>query len=100
MFKPQCHRILVALIAIFAMSVAFAEQAASISEAIGNGKGKLSFRYRDENVEQDGFRRDADASTLQTMPRYKPRPVRGCAAGACPGPGACEWAAGGSGTGA
>ncbi|MDK1024869.1 MAG: alginate export family protein [Gammaproteobacteria bacterium] len=77
MFKPQCHRILVALIAIFAMSVAFAEQAASISEAIGNGKGKLSFRYRYENVDQDGFRRDADASTLKTMLSYKTATWRG-----------------------
>jgi hypothetical protein len=71
MFKKQCHGILVALITLFAMSAATAEEATSFSNAISEGKGKLSFRYRFENVDQDNLSKDADASTLKTRLNYK-----------------------------
>jgi hypothetical protein len=71
MFKTKYYKILVALIAIFTVSVAIAEEAATISEAISKGKGKLNFRYRYENVDQDGISKNADASTLKTRINYK-----------------------------
>lgn len=42
------------------------EQAATLTEAIANMDARLSFRYRFEHVDQDGFDRKAEASTLRT----------------------------------
>lgn len=45
---------------------AIAEPAASISQAIADGKATLSFRYRYEMVDQDNSLEDANASTLKS----------------------------------
>lgn len=42
----------------------------SLAEAIINGKATINFRYRLENVQQDGFAKDATASTLRTKLKY------------------------------
>ena len=49
----------------------FAEEADSIEEMVTKGKVGLSFRYRFENVDQDGFSNDAHASTLRTRLNLK-----------------------------
>ncbi len=43
----------------------------SFAEAVTGGKGSISFRYRFENVDQDGISKDANASTLKTRINYK-----------------------------
>lgn len=45
--------------------------ASSIEEAFANGEGHVNFRYRFENVDQDGFNNDAHASTLRTRLNYR-----------------------------
>ena len=47
------------------------EQAGSLAEAFSGGKAGVSFRYRLENVDQDGFREDALASTLRSRLHYR-----------------------------
>ncbi len=42
------------------------DQATSFSEAFTKGKATVSFRYRFESVDQQGFAKDAEASTLRT----------------------------------
>jgi hypothetical protein len=42
------------------------DQAMSVTDAVAKGKATLSFRYRFESVDQDGFDKDAEASTLRT----------------------------------
>ncbi len=65
---------LFASIASFALLAAasptIAEEADSLVEALTNGKVNLTFRYRAENVDQDGFAKDAFASTLRTRLKY------------------------------
>ncbi|WP_250656663.1 alginate export family protein [Alkalimarinus coralli] len=59
-------------IAIASTSTAFAaEQAATFEEAMTGGDASLSFRYRYEFVDQDGFNKDANSSTLKTRLNYK-----------------------------
>lgn len=43
----------------------------SFMEALTGGKPSLSFRYRYEDVDQEGFAKDAGASTLRTQLGYK-----------------------------
>jgi Alginate export len=45
--------------------------ATSFSDAMTSGTAHLIFRYRLENVDQDGLSRDATASTLRTRLNYK-----------------------------
>ncbi len=47
------------------------------SEADTRGEGHLIFRYRFENVDQDGFSKDAVASILRTRLNYRTRPYGG-----------------------
>jgi len=59
----------------FVSAPAFAEdtkaaEAKTLAEAITKGKAKVTFRYRAENVDQDGFANDAFASTLRTRLKY------------------------------
>ena len=51
--------------------------AESLSEAFSNGKANLSFRYRYEMVDQDGFSKDANASTLLTRLNYQTEAYKG-----------------------
>ncbi len=46
------------------------KEVTSLAEAITRGKANLTFRYRAENVDQDGFADDAFASTLRTRLKY------------------------------
>jgi len=43
----------------------------SFAEALTSGKAHLLFRYRYEFVDQDGFAKDANASTLRIRLNYK-----------------------------
>ena len=51
-------------------------QAASLKEALAQGEPVVSFRYRLESVEQDGFDKDALASTLRTTLGYRTKPYK------------------------
>lgn len=53
------------------------QAAETIEEALSNGEAHLNFRYRFENVDQDGFRDDAHASTLRTRLNYRTDSWRG-----------------------
>ncbi len=46
------------------------DDSATIIEAITKGKAKLSFRLRNENVDQDGFADSANALTLRSRLKY------------------------------
>jgi hypothetical protein len=48
------------------MPAAFADVGADIAQAFKDGKANVAFRYRYENVDQDGFSKDANASTLRS----------------------------------
>ena len=80
------RNILLTSIAVLALgniaTPAFAEdsktsEATTLAEAITKGKAKLTFRYRAEAVEQDGFANDAFASTLRTRLKYTTAPLNG-----------------------
>lgn len=43
----------------------------SLAAAVTSGEARLSFRYRFENVDQDGFSEDANASTVRLRLNYK-----------------------------
>ena len=43
----------------------------SLAAAVTSGEAHLSFRYRFENVDQDGFSEDANASTVRLRLNYK-----------------------------
>jgi hypothetical protein len=49
----------------------------SLIDAFANGETNLSFRYRYEWVDQDGFNRDANASTLRTRLSFGTEAYRG-----------------------
>ena len=49
----------------------------SVSEALKNGQSHISFRYRYEFVDQDGFTEDANASTLRTRLNFKSDTYKG-----------------------
>lgn len=49
----------------------------SLMEAFSNGNTSLSFRYRFEFVDQDGFDKNANASTVRTRLNYKTEAYKG-----------------------
>jgi hypothetical protein len=49
----------------------------SFFDSISGGDASLSFRYRYENVDQDGFSKDANASTLRTRLNFKTLDYKG-----------------------
>lgn len=61
----------VSLFAIFASAAASAEEVDSLSEIFEKGDADIDFRYRLETVDQDGFNKNATASTLLTKLKYK-----------------------------
>jgi hypothetical protein len=58
----------------------FSAESDSITEALSNGDGGLTFRYRFENVDQEGIDRDANASTLKTRLNYSSGSYKGLSA--------------------
>ena len=66
-------RVAVATIAVsaFALTATAQESASSFAEALSSGDPGLSFRYRHEYVDQDGFDENANASTLLMRLNYK-----------------------------
>jgi len=68
----------VAVFTIFGAGVAYAaDEAETFVEAITKGKANINFRYRLENVTQDGFAEDATASTLRTKLKYTTKTFKG-----------------------
>ena len=63
--------LIVALIFVPAAYAAADEQAADPASAITSGKATVSVRYRFENVDQDGFVEDANASTARLRLNYR-----------------------------
>ncbi len=47
------------------------EQEPTLAEALGSGRSWVKLRYRFENVDDDGFSKDANASTLRTVLGYE-----------------------------
>lgn len=58
-------------LSFFSSPVIAADQASSLSEAFEKGQAEISFRYRAEQVDQDGFNDKALASTLLTRLSFK-----------------------------
>ena len=53
------------------------ETAETFAEALKKGEAKIYLRYRYEDVRQDGFAKDAHASTLRTTVGYTTLPYKG-----------------------
>ena len=53
------------------------EEPATFAAALAAGKTTLSLRYRFETVDQEGFGKDAEASTLRTTLSYGSAPYKG-----------------------
>ena len=58
-------------IALLMAPMAFAQGSSSVTDAISNGDANLSFRYRWENVDDDGSIDKANAHTVRTRLNYK-----------------------------
>jgi hypothetical protein len=52
----------------------------SLSTAVSDGKASLDFRYRFENVDQDGIKKDATANTLRSRITLETAPLSGFSA--------------------
>ncbi|OMH31869.1 hypothetical protein BGP75_16900 [Motiliproteus sp. MSK22-1] len=53
------------------------KQVSTLTEALRQGTPTLNFRYRFENVDQNGIANDANASTLRTRLSYQTLPFQG-----------------------
>lgn len=53
------------------------DEPSSFKEALAEGKGKVSLRYRFELVDQDNIKKEAEASTLRTTVSYASAPYKG-----------------------
>ena len=65
------HVFLTLLIVLATAHVGTAAAADGLGALFTEGKGGLAFRYRLETVDQDGFAKDATASTLRTRLNFK-----------------------------
>jgi len=70
----------VSIIALMASSSALAEDATSFSELFTKGEAGLDFRYRLETVDQNGFAKNATASTLLTKLWFRTSSLNGFSA--------------------
>ena len=71
------HTKLPILLMLFSFNTpAFAEPS-SFSDAFSQGEAHVNFRYRFENVDQDGISNDASASTLKTQVNYMSKAYSG-----------------------
>ncbi|WP_138380684.1 alginate export family protein [Luteithermobacter gelatinilyticus] len=68
---------LAGVLALSASAPAGAGEAANFTEMFTQGDAGLAFRYRFENVDQDGFEKDATASTLLSKLWYKTASLKG-----------------------
>jgi hypothetical protein len=68
--RTSLYASIASLALVATASPAFAEEEATLADALTKGKVELNFRYRAENVNQDGFVQDAFASTLRTKLKY------------------------------
>ncbi len=68
-----------ALLAMYATPVLaeYAAQAASLKEAITEGKPSINFKLRYENVNQDGKSETGEAFTLRSLVGYETKPFHG-----------------------
>ncbi|MBM4221693.1 MAG: hypothetical protein FJ170_07085, partial [Gammaproteobacteria bacterium] len=53
------------------MPAAHADVGTDVAQAFKDGKANVAFRYRYENVDQDNFSKDANASTLRSRISYQ-----------------------------
>ena len=70
-------KLTVSLFALLASASVAAEDAANLTEFFEKGDADLNFRYRLETVDQDGFGKNATASTLLTKLSYKTATLNG-----------------------
>jgi hypothetical protein len=69
--------VLAAALLSFAVLPATAQESenTSLTAAVKSGEAHLGFRYRFENVDQDGISDDANASTVRLRLNYRTGPV-------------------------
>ncbi|MEX2488084.1 MAG: alginate export family protein [Pseudomonadales bacterium] len=72
----RIRSLLLGLISVAGLT-SHAQSADTIENAFREGEAHLNFRYRYENVDQDGFSDDARASTLRTRLNYRTEVWRG-----------------------
>jgi hypothetical protein len=75
----SCY-ILPLLLASAGIAQAEATWGDSLSTAVSDGKASLDFRYRFENVDQDGIKKDATANTLRSRITLETAPLSGFSA--------------------
>lgn len=78
MNRPLLGCVLTALLLVFALPVMAedAPQAETLGDAFNKGTPLLSFLYRYEEVDQEGFDKNAHASTLRTTVGFKSLPYK------------------------
>jgi hypothetical protein len=78
MNRPLFGCVLTALLLVFALPVMAedAPQAETLGDAFNKGTPLLSFLYRYEEVDQEGFDKNAHASTLRTTVGFKSLPYK------------------------
>ena len=69
--------LLLALAALCPAGLVAEEEKPSLKSALKNGKATINLRYRFEEVSQDGFEKDAHASTLRTVLGYRSQAHKG-----------------------
>jgi len=82
MFRSRFSSTIAVVLALMILTAGTAvaadeEEAATIKEALAKGKPIVDLRYRYENVAQDGFDKDAHASTLRTVLGYQSKDYKG-----------------------
>lgn len=75
--KKAALKFAVSMAALMAPTAVSAEEATNLAEVFSKGDAGLDFRYRLENVDQDGFTKNATASTLLTKLYYKTASLNG-----------------------
>ena len=75
--KMKSKKILTMAICGLLQGASSANATDSLFDAFSNGDSNLSFRYRFEFVDQDGFDKDAKASTVRTRLNYKTETYKG-----------------------
>ena len=69
--------LLLLMLAAIGPATLYAAEEPSLKEALKKGKATVNLRYRYEDVSEDGFDKDAHASTLRTVVGYRSQVYKG-----------------------
>lgn len=75
--KVNKIKVLVAIALLGTSTLLMADEAASFSEALTDGKVKANFKLRYENVNQDGRAKTGEALTLRSLVGYETKAFHG-----------------------